>query len=363
MTWPGKHRVGCVASLLITLLLAAQVRAKPPPARDPAESRVIIDNALGYLRGEQEDDGGFGSDQPHLSTAVATLAFLSSSARLSPEDEQCVSRAAAYLVRTASPNGDLGDNIFRTESHALATAALLAAGARLKGDAAAQALAAAEAAVSHLQRAQDRGGAAGTRGGWKMEAGDTRENDRRATAWALWAITSARLYGFDTRQSDLDRALRFLTASLKERAEREDEVGGLSVDTEGLVVASASAMGGWALAKYRFTTPQARLNLAWLTRHPPQWAGPTYFHTNFFHLRALRLSDSSGAVFADHHRRVLLQVREHQLGDGSVAFPPGEAQNLVAMGRVFSTAMSVLILNTGDNRLVADEDFRTPVGF
>lgn len=363
MTWLRKHHV-FVAAAVFVVLLASSARAETSPTSDQAaESKVIVDNALGFLRGEQAEDGGFGSDQPHLSTAVSMLAFLSSSARLLDADQDRVARAAAYLIRTASPNGDLGDNVFRTESHALATAALLAAGARMKSEAAARALAAGEAAVSHLQRLQDRGGAAGTRGGWKMEAGDGRENDRRATAWALWSLACARLYGFESKQADVDRAARFVAASIKERAEREDEIGGLSVDAEGLVVASTSAMGGWVLAKHRPASAQAKINLAWLARHPPQWTGPTYFHTSFFHLRALRLADAPGAVFADHHRRVFLQIREHQLGDGSVAFPPGEAQNLVAMGRVFSTAMSVLLLNTGDSRLVADEDYRAPAGF
>ena len=51
------------------------------------------------------------------------------------------------------------------------------------------------------------------------------------------------------------------------------------------------------------------------------------------------------------------------LGDGSVALPPGEAQNFVAMGRVFSTAMAVLLVQAGDSRLVADEDYRAVIGF
>lgn len=196
-----------------------------------------------------------------------------------------------------------------------------------------------------------------------METSGSRENDRRATAWALWALASARLHGLETRRADLDRAVRFVTASLKETSERADEVGGLSVDAEGLAVASTSAMGGWVLARHRPGTGPARLNLAWLARHPPQWSGPTYFYTGFFHLRALRLADASGKVFADHHRRVMLQLREHQLGDGSVALPPGEAQNFVAMGRVFSTAMAVLLVQAGDSRLVGDEDYRAAIGF
>ena len=56
-------------------------------------------------------------------------------------------------------------------------------------------------------------------------------------------------------------------------------------------------------------------------------------------------------------RRLSQQIKDHQLGDGSISFPPGDAQNEVAMGGVFSTAMSVLILNTANSRLPFDEDY------
>jgi hypothetical protein len=59
-------------------------------------------------------------------------------------------------------------------------------------------------------------------------------------------------------------------------------------------------------------------------------------------------------------RAVFLQIREHQGKDGAVGFPPGNAQNTVAMGPVFSTALAVLILNVQDSRLVFDEDYRVP---
>ncbi|MCX5660295.1 MAG: hypothetical protein NTW19_11315 [Planctomycetota bacterium] len=357
--------------LSLVLALASVTLGQGPttaPSTDtnavaPAESRVLVANALNFLRSEQSPEGGFAAEQPHLATALGLLAFCSAG-ELNEEDQGRVAKAVDYLLRTASPNGDLGDNVFRTESHALATAALLAGGARVKDPAlAARAAAAGEAAVRQLQRVQDRGGAVGTRGGWKMEAGEGRENDRRASTWALWSLASARLYGLETRKSDLDRASRFVAASIKETAERTDEIGGLSVDAEGLAVASASAMGGWVLATQRPGSAPAKLNLAWLTRHPPQWTGPTYFHTGFFHLRAVKLADASGKVFADHHRRVFLQLREHQFGDGSVSFPPGEAQNFVAMGRVFSTSMAILLIHAGDSRLVVDEDYRAALGF
>ena len=77
-------------------------------------------------------------------------------------------------------------------------------------------------------------------------------------------------------------------------------------------------------------------------------------------MRALRRTDPGAREFSRALRAVFLQIREHQSKDGAVGFPPGNAQNTVAMGPVFSTALSVLILNVQNSRLVFDEDYRVP---
>ena len=91
--------------------------------------------------------------------------------------------------------------------------------------------------------------------------------------------------------------------------------------------------------------------------HPPTWTGPNYFYENFFRLRTLKLAPGESG-FERAFRQVFLQIREHQATDGTVAFPPGYAQNTVAMGPVFSTALAVLILNVEQSALAFDQDWR-----
>ena len=117
-------------------------------------------------------------------------------------------------------------------------------------------------------------------------------------------------------------------------------------------------MGGWFLQRDKDRVKAAALNLSWLERHPPTWTGPNYFYENFYRLRSLKFAKTGEAQFQRSFRQVFLQIREHQTPDGAVAFPPGNAQNTVAMGPVFSTALAVLILNVEQSALAFDQDWR-----
>ena len=69
------------------------------------------------------------------------------------------------------------------------------------------------------------------------------------------------------------------------------------------------------------------------------------------------------ALYREQTHRLTTQIADHQKADGSILVPPGNAQNTVSMGPVFSTALAILILNTADSRLATDEDFRLPRRF
>src|SRR6185437_5170974 len=159
-----------------------------------------------------------------------------------------------------------------------------------------------------LRQHQDRSSSSAAHGGWKMEGSAGSNNDRRASGWALLALTAAKQLGLDIRQPDLERGAKYLLGSFKAEpkpaADRDsaeiklEDVGGLSVDETGLTVETISAMGGWALTRIVPKPDAAKKNLAWLTRNPPGWGGPNYFYANFFRARALRFLDGNGEIFA-----------------------------------------------------------------
>ena len=356
-TWPDRPIALPGLLCLLLLLAACSVHAAESVPRKDLEN--VRGNALAFLRTQQSDNGAFGTVQPQLQTGLAMLALLSSRDALTGEDLDRVTKAAAYVVRQGSSSGDLGDDQFRTESHSICLSALLCATPHIRdAKLRAEVSKAAYRALRTTERWQDRSSSSASRGGWKMEGRKGRENDRRASAWALLSCEVAVLYGLDVKAANRERGLRYLLGSFKDETGEPDQTGGLSVDNEGLAVASASSMGGWFLQRRRPRSEAARQNLGWLARHRSVWSGPNYFYTNFFRLRALCRADAESAEFGRAFRRVFLQIREHQAANGAIAFPPGNAQNTAAMGPVFSTAASLLILNADDSSLVFDEDFR-----
>ena len=63
--------------LLFVFLISGAGACSAAEPRDPS-----LDNALAFLRSQQNADGSFGNAvQPHLQTAVALLAIVSSGAR------------------------------------------------------------------------------------------------------------------------------------------------------------------------------------------------------------------------------------------------------------------------------------------
>ena len=345
-----------VVGVAVSISLAHTHAAQPVPRRD---LDVVLQNALRYVRSQQTEQGRFGAVQPHLQTSLAVLAILSMADPPATADLDRIDRAVNYLLRMGAGSGDLGDVVFRVESHALATTALLCSISHIRDPALRKKAArTARRAVRVIQRWQDRSRSSASRGGWKMEGRKGTSNDRRASVWALLAYHTASLYGLGIKPAVVDRGAHFVLGSFKKTAPNPDPVGGLSVDTEGLAVASVSAMGGWLLQRVAPNRDWAAKNLAWLVRHPATWSGPNHFYTTFFRVRVLKFGDRSGEAFTRCMRRVYGHIRDHQQPDGSVTFPPGNAQNTITMGPTFSTSMAVLILNVANSRLVFDEDVR-----
>ena len=325
-----------------------------------APSDAALDAALKFLAAQQQADGSFGGPQPHLKAAFAALAALSTGERNTPG---VAARAVSYLAKDAAASGFLGDEAFPVESHSVALTALICAHAGLPAEARAETGERIQRGLRHLLQLQDRSSASASRGGWSMEAKAGRPNDRRATGWALLALRTARVHGLDVPQANLDRATNYLLGSFKAEADNASQVGGFSVDNEGLAVELMSALGGWVLVTSPAKPEWRKLNLTWLTQHPPAWTGPNYFYAGFFRLRALKLSDASAALRDEQSQRLFTQIADHQKADGSILLPPGDAQNAVSMGPVFSTSLAVLMLNAAESRLVPDEDYRVLPNF
>lgn len=338
----------CLAVLVAGLL--------PAHGADPD---LVLKNAAAFVKGRQAANGSFGQAQPHLQTGLAMLALLSLQGTPDAETAAIVARGADYLLKTSSSAGALGDDVFHTESHAVACTALICAVEHIADpELRAEAAKRSWRAIRYLQRLQDRSSSSSSHGGWRMEGRKGRVNDRRASGWALLGYAAMRDYGLEVPMPNLERAARFMLGSFKNKAPNPDQIGGFSVDREGLAVDLASAMGGWVMARFDGPPASRAKNLDWLRRHPPGWTGPNYFYAAFFRMRALKFQPDGAELYRDTTRRLLVQLADHQQADGSIGFPPGNARNTLTMGPVFSTAMAILILNAENSRLPFDEVYR-----
>jgi hypothetical protein len=350
----GTHRIRKSFALACVLCLCRGYA-------EPTET--FTQNGLDYLRRQQADDGSFGQPQPHLKTGLAVLAMVSVQTTLNPKDTEYLERATAFLIKTSETTGDLGDDMFRTESHSIALLAMICSheflkDAKLKEEAAQRI----SRGLKYLMRLQDRSSSSSSRGGWRMEGRKGRTNDRRASAWALLTSQTAALYGMEVPKANVERGVRYLLGSFKTDAESKDQIGGLSVDTLGLTVNLMSSMGGWALARFDGKPSMLKKNIIWLEKHPQAWKGPNYFYSTFFRLRALKFMDQP-KLYTETKKRISNQLQDHQGSDGGLGFPPGNAQNTIAMGSVFTTAMGILIINVENSRLPGDEDYRVEPRF
>lgn len=356
--------IGAVVCVLV-IAVGAAASADETAARDRASRRVMVEQGLQYLRSIQKD-GSIGDSRPKAVTALFLLASLSSGIQLDdPLHGPAMENAVDWLLAN-SPQAFLGGGEEPNEDHALAAIACLeVAGADRRPERAIAVYKKARAALEFSLQLQDKAADPANGGGWRPDD-KTRTNDRLLTTWFLLECSGAQLRDEAVPKGGLDRAVAFVEASQKTAAARGGaaaaQEGGFSVDAVGLPVRSATAAGAWVLARYGGEREADRFEQAreWLAGHPPRWQGPHFYATHFFATRALYRPGSGPdeGVFAAYFARLVRMLRERQEADGSFPFPPGHGQSTLLMGRGYSTALAILVLNVDRGHLPLDGPVR-----
>jgi hypothetical protein len=356
--------ISTVLAVILLLLPAvvlggAEVAAAPSArTRDQEARREMVARGLRYLAGTQKD-GALGESRPKAVTALFLLAALSSGHQLDDAELGSAMRAAADWMRSSSPQSFLGGTEEPNEDHALAAIACLElAGTDSDRERNLALYKKARAALAYSLQAQDKATQSAYAGGWRPDD-KTRANDRVLSSWFLLELLGARLRDEAVPRSSIERASEYIGASQKTAAEsKPEDLGGFSVDAAGLTVRDVTGAGCFVLAAFGDERDQARLALAkgWLRTHPPRWQGPHFYPAQFFAVRALYRSRSTAAddPFAPYLQKLVRILRERQDADGSFPFPPGHAQPVLAMGRAYSTALAILILNVDRGYLPLD---------
>lgn len=320
-------------------------------------------NALAFLAESANPDGSFGKSHTRMQTGLAVLAFLSQGrAPGDGEYGEVIARAADWLVKAQAVTGFIGDRDLPTESHAVATLALIEM-IGMHNDPALdrKSYRAALSGLEYTLSTQDKAYGGRYNGGWRAET-RSKVNDRKVSAWQLDVMRAMEICGTRISRSALLRGVAFMKASWKPRDEKYNryDIGGFSYDAEGLPVRSISAAGFYCMEVFDEPMSDRRLTAQWFANNPPIWNGPHFFYTQFFAVRALKFhAAADGAAEArerydDYFREVTDILHNQQRADGSFSLPPGNAEYTKAMGPVYATAMAVLILNCDRNLLPID---------
>ena len=354
---PRRKDAKVLPLLLLFCLVATPCVAAAPEIDNSGDHsrREMVERAQKYLLSIQKN-GSIGETRQTAVTAAFVLASLSSGYLPSDGEYGDSLRAAYDFVLGASSTAFLGGREEPNADHAMASLMLAELlGTPLEGAERRRLYERCELAVEYSQRLQDRGTAAEYHGGWRRND-QTRINDRLLTAWYLMGLRSAELRGLSVFEGNVNSAVEFVRASQElDSGSARGGYGGFSVDAAGLAVPSATAAGLYVLALERGQSDRpvqddeepARAAVKWLSRNPPRWYGPNFYETNFFAVRGLyRARDiDGGQAFRAYYSRLVRILRERQEADGSFPFPPGHGAPIVAMGRGYSTAMAILILN------------------
>ena len=368
---PGSTAVFLAAALVsATVFLQAGEQADlESTATEPSLNTKLIERSvesgLAFLRAAQNPDGSFGSQQQHLQTGLATLAFLSAGATPDADAPSPVPKAAAWIFQHSGDDGFLGDGEFPLESHAVSALALAELIGMLPDPEQDKAVTQrADDALRYTLAAQDKAVGAEFYGGWKIAPKD-KGNDRRVTAWCLCFLRSMELRGREIPKPAYARALSFMEGSQKvpssEKKYDKADLGGFSYDAAGLPVISVTGAGLACMALFDRDRERRGLALTWFSNNRILWYGPNFYDTNFFLSRGFAREMRSPRPLAAARRlgpayfvRVQTMLRDHQNSDGSFQIPPANAENTVVMGKTYATAMAVLVLNAARGLLPID---------
>lgn len=327
--------------------------------RERDQRREMVERGLKYLVGIQKD-GSLGDHRPKAVTALYLLACLSSGHLLDDPVYGTSMQAAADWLLANSPQAFLGGTDAPAEDHALAAIACLElTGTDRDANRNLALYKKARAALAYALQTQDQSADAAYGGGWRPDD-QTRRNDRVLTAWYLLELRGAQIRDESVLRSSVQRATEYLSASQKRTDDvRSDERGGFSVDAAGLPVRDVTGAG--LLVSTLFDAAgrpeQIRLARQWLQAHPPRWQGPHFYTAQFFAVRGLYRTRTAAAddAFDAYFRKLVRILRERQEADGSFPYPAGHAQPILAMGRGYSTALAILILNVDRGFLPLDQ--------
>jgi hypothetical protein len=294
-----------------------------------------------YEAGGNRADGGGNRDAQDVGvTSLAALAFIGAghthapargSDRTGPHADN-VRRAIDWLLANQKPDGDLrqGGQMY---DHCLATM-VLCESFSMTGD---ERLAApARRAVDFIVKAQN------PNLGWRYEP--RADNDTSVLGWALMALKSAQIAGFEVPPRAWRGAAQWLDRVRKGKA------GGLYEYQPGRGPSPAMTAEGLfsqLLVEFQPDHPRTRESVAYVLKHRPRWVPQNLEDTNlyYWYYATLALHQLGGDEWDEWNRQIRETLVKAQRQDGPFE-GSWDARTRWGEygGRVYSTAIAALTL-------------------
>ena len=358
---------GVILLLLSALTAFAQSPAAPAARPDPARVEGAVAGGLRWLAEHQLRDGAEAGAWPvnvaNYRPAIASLAGMAFLANGHlPGDKgpygKTVASALKYVTSTMAPDGYIGQGD-RSGMYIHAISSLFAfscLGMQADEKVEPELAEWCRRSLNVIVKAQQMSKTANERGGWRYDP-YTVESDVSVTCWQLLVLHTARQAGYEVDPSVFSAALAYLNRAyvlVKPEAGQEQggPVGGYlyrpgftyepSRSSTALVLFIQSLFG----AADEQRTRQA---LRYLSRYPLTWDGNQYggyfFFSGFYMVQGM--FQFGGEDWESFGPRMTTLLLDHQAGDGSWPYPPGNVsqEQMTSTGPSYPVAMAVLMLS------------------
>jgi hypothetical protein len=194
------------------------------------------------------------------------------------------------------------------------------------------------------------------RGGWRYDPYTT-ESDVSVSCWQLLVLHTARQAGFEVEQPVFSAALAYLnrayTAVKAETGQGKNGAASGYLYRPGYThepSRSSTALVLFIQSLFGATDEQrTRQALMYLRRYPLTWDGNQYggyfFFSGFYMVQGM--FQIGGEEWASFGPRMAALLLDHQAGDGTWPYPPGNfsQEQMQSTGAAYPVAMAVLMLS------------------
>ena len=341
---------------LLFLMLVGQA-TEPGIGSDPAvftrdEVDVALENAVGYLRSKQQENGSI-SDSGHDTTMTALAIMAMASVGTQPTDPtpagESMANALAFVLRDdrIDENGYFGQKDGgRMYGHGIVTLMLtemLGMGTSPEQDALIHSRC--QAGIDVILAAQAVKKSPRYAGGWRYTP-SSRDADLSVSVWQVMALRSARNDGLQVPARAIREAVEYLRRSyaspLGPDGQPIREVDGFCYEPGGGRAKTAMTAAGLLAMQVcgEYDSPLVAGAAEWLLERPPEWKDSYCLYATYYYAQGMYQRGGPHAETAARRvREVLLAA---QSGDGS--WQAGNRSEK-GHGRIYATTLATLSLS------------------